>query len=475
MKKISALLMASVVMASGAQAHNNDASGELAALKQQVEAQSKKIDELTMRVCPAANGGAQVVNTFGDGYVAIPGANTGISFIINPRLDASYDAGPNAGDVLGARLIPLKDYDKEAHKSGHFQIDPRQTIFGFKTKTTTSRGDVGSHLELDFFNDGNSSFSPRLRHAYLTFAGFTVGQTTTAFQDWDAAGRSVDAVGTLGGNTRQALIRYDAKLHENVGGFVSAERPFGDFTYSTGAPVAPGATDSKLQQLTPSGNSNHSSSGYSVSQIPDFVVGVKFANQVGHFGLRGLVREINFKKNDIAVANHRTGKKTTTAFGASARVFVMGSHSIFGQVNAGQGIGRYLPDSAGQAAFVNLDSTNAEYGQLKTVSSRHWLAGFQLSWSDSVKTNVAYSQLSFTVPKGVPDLSVLTKDEASVSGTNYNYTRFNKRIDRLFINTIYSPVKSVEIGLEYGYSKRETADKRTGKAHRIAFMTSYKF
>lgn len=208
--------------------------------------------------------------------------------------------------------------------------------------------------------------------------------------------------------------------------------------------------------------------------MPDFVVGVKFANQIGHFGLRGLVREINFKKNDESnVANNRTGKKTATAFGASARVFVWGTHNIFGQVNAGQGIGRYLPDSAGQAAFVNLDKTNAEYGQLKTVSSRHWLAGFQLSWSESVKTNVAYSQLSFTVPKGVPDLSTLNKD--TNTGTGTNYTRFNKRIDRFFINTIYSPVKNVEIGLEYGYSKRETADKRTGKAHRIAFMTSYKF
>ena len=62
----------------------------------------------------------------------------------------------------------------------------------------------------------------------------------------------------------------------------------------------------------------------------------------------------------------------------------------------------------------------------------------------------------------------------------------NKRIDALFVNSFYSPVKGVELGLEYAFGQRKVFDagliaegvptsNDTGTQHRVNALARYSF
>lgn len=470
MKKLTALLMATgVVSALNAEhAAQPNLAHEIAALKKQVEAQNVRISELSTQVStPAAS--AQTAS-FGDGYLGVPGTNSGIGFIISPRLDASYDAGTHAGDALTLSNLPLDKYEPNAAHAGQTNFHGRLSTFGFKTISRTSRGDVKTLVDLDFFNATDSSYAPRLRNAYVDFAGFTVGQTTSTFTDLDACGRQVDAAGILGGNTRQPLVRYTQGITKELSMVVAAERPYTDYTYSNSTASA---TETSLkQEKSASGSSSSTRGTYGTASMPDFVAGLKYADGWGYVGVRGLVRQLSIKKYNVdTTAQHISRKKTATAFGVSGAVNVMSNAKVFAQVNTGQGLGRYIPDMGGQSAFANLDTDSDNYGKFDLVSATHYVAGLQITLCEGWQANLAASRLDVTVPRSVPDLSGVTPQPASTDVGS----RFNKKLTRFFGNVIYSPNKNVDMGLEYGYGVRETSDLRKGKAHRISFMTAYKF
>jgi len=51
----------------------------------------------------------------------------------------------------------------------------------------------------------------------------------------------------------------------------------------------------------------------------------------------------------------------------------------------------------------------------------------------------------------------------------------NRRLQELFINMIYSPLKGVELGAEYIYGKRRTFGGDIGTLSRFDLMARYSF
>ncbi len=110
-----------------------------------------------------------------------------------------------------------------------FDAHAKQTRINFGTDTLLAGGDkLSTRFEIDFFGSatGNqrvtNTYAPVLRHAYVQWREWLVGQTWSNFQDVAALPDSVDFIGSTDGTVfvRQPQVRY------TKGGFsVAVENP----------------------------------------------------------------------------------------------------------------------------------------------------------------------------------------------------------------------------------------------------------
>ena len=110
-----------------------------------------------------------------------------------------------------------------ADDKSQFKILANESRFNMKFE----HGDTMGFVEMDFYGGGgneviSNSYNPRLRHAFIKYQSFTVGQTWTTFMNTSAIPESADFGGAMVGLAfiRQRQIRYD------IGNFqVSLENP----------------------------------------------------------------------------------------------------------------------------------------------------------------------------------------------------------------------------------------------------------
>jgi hypothetical protein len=126
------------------------------------------------------------------------------------------------------------------------------------------------------------------------------------------------------------------------------------------------------------------------------------------------------------------------------------------QLNAGNGIGRYVNDLKSIGSFDGI--FNPANGELKQfdivagyVSWQHWWLG-----SSSWRSNFTFG----VVEVDNPDF---------VEGDAY------KRTLRYSNNIFWSPTKHVELGAEYLWGRRENEDGKSGDATQIQLGVRYLF
>ena len=129
------------------------------------------------------------------------------------------DATPPSSAVIRQFYIPSQIPVGDGSAKGDVTADfqGRETRIHFRADTTTAGGDkLGAYVEMDFFThaDGNevvsNSYSPRLRHAFVKFNKWLLGQTWSTFQDVTVLPEALDFIGPTESTTfiRQAQVRY---------------------------------------------------------------------------------------------------------------------------------------------------------------------------------------------------------------------------------------------------------------------------
>jgi len=74
-----------------------------------------------------------------------------------------------------------------------FDMTARRTRFDFRTATDTEDGKILGRLEFDFAGKTkDKDLVPRIRHAYMQWNGWTFGQATSSFSNFEAYHKSVD-------------------------------------------------------------------------------------------------------------------------------------------------------------------------------------------------------------------------------------------------------------------------------------------
>ena len=277
------------------------------------------------------------------GFCAATSANvldkTDVSFSGYIKADAmfsSYSDGTLASGSIGRdfyipSLTPVGGADETTQYDAHI----KQSRFRFTTNTDMSNGKkVTGVLEFDFHAtpDGNerisNSYEPRIRHAFIKYDNWLIGQTWSTFQDVRTLPESVDFIGVADGTifVRQAMVRY------SHGGFeVALENP-----ETTVTPYGGGG------RIVADDNS-----------VPDFVARYTHKGKWGHVAVAGLVRQLAYvnKQGGADIDTDETG------FGVSVTAkFNLGKDDIRLMFNTGSGLGRYLGLNAANGAVLNANN-----------------------------------------------------------------------------------------------------------------------
>ena len=117
-------------------------------------------------------------------------------------------------------------------KFKRFHLSANQSRLGFSFKFPQAGTNTTAFIEGDFFSSsrGANTFY-RLRHAYLTFGEFLIGQTWTNFGDVNASPNTLDLEGPNSmPASRVAQIRWRRQLNDNWNLLLAMEEPKADYT-----------------------------------------------------------------------------------------------------------------------------------------------------------------------------------------------------------------------------------------------------
>lgn len=140
------------------------------------------------------------------------------------RADAAYQIEGAKGMFNSINSVALEgDVNK---KSTEDRLDSTLTTtrIGLDFKSPFQNADVGVKVEIDF-RGGTDKDTVRLRHVYMTYNNWLIGQTTSTFLSTETSPEMLDFNTPLGGGTtRTPMVRYTDQLNANTQYFVGLEK-----------------------------------------------------------------------------------------------------------------------------------------------------------------------------------------------------------------------------------------------------------
>ncbi|EXI18152.1 hypothetical protein J610_1036 [Acinetobacter sp. 723929] len=292
----------------------------------------------------------------------------------------------------------------------------KTTRLGLDFTAPVSNAKVGGKIELDFASgDNNKSENVRIRHAYLTYNNWLFGQTTSNFLASHAPEMIDFSTNIGGGTTRIPQVRYNYKLAPATQLFVSAEEGNSSATGDSVKYRLPVLT-AKITQGYAGGNGNASARAF----VENYKSG-KGDDQTGW----GVAAGTDFKVADplklFADASYVVGNSN----------YLYGSNSAYTLVN----------DNIEQNEFVAVQ------------------VGGTYKILPNLRATLAYGA------------------QFADDGTDYAkaYTAGNEKVQQAWLNVIYTPVKPIDLGIEYVNGKRETFAGDDYKDNRVGLMAKYSF
>lgn len=387
------------------------ASADAAATREQVV----ELDRKVAPILAAAEEKADKPEFFYGGYIKT-------DFILSEFNDGNVPGNSIGRDFLVASTIPVGG-DGEGVQ---FDAHARQTRFHFGTRHAVGEAKLGSFIELDFLATAggdervSNSFSPRVRHAYVTYNNWLVGQTWNTFMDVATLPESVDFIGPSGSTSfgREPMIRYTR------GGFVVAlENPD-----TTVTPLGGGRIDADDNSL------------------PELAARYTWKGDWGHFQIGGLLRQLEFEDAALGVDDTATGWGLSLSAKAmlgrdDVRVMIVGGDGLGRQVALNFANGAAVTDSGGLEAIGTLGGF---------VAYRHW-------WDQKWRSNAVISYMEVDNP-------------VRFTGTGVSESNWSGQI-----NLLYSPAPPFTFGIEYLVAERELENGLEGRLDRVQFTGKYGF
>lgn len=339
----------------------------------------------------------------------------------------SYDLG---GIVSNSEFVTYDIPMTETYATRQqAQVDVSSSRLFLKVLGNTRRlGLVEGYVETDFYGDNNTL---RLRKAYVSFKGFTIGQTVSTFTDLTACPTTVD---TQGPNSytylRNVMIRYHLNMGSHWSMAVAVEKTPFSATYGSDAAVIP-------------------------QRVPDLPLYFQYAwGEYGsHIRATGVGRYLQYHNS---VRDDNQGK---FGWGAQLSGNINAGNKVcfFMQGTYGEGIASYIQDLEGAGLDMVSNVAEGKEGELQTVPALALLGGVQFNASRSVFVSAGYGQTKVFNRNGYYDAD------------QYCYARY------AVANVFWTFAQNCQAGLEYNYGTRTNMDRTENQANRIEAMVRYSF
>lgn len=427
MMSMIALSMGGMSVAAQAQTQQQT---EIEQLRQEVQALRGLIEQQKVQNAQTATAIANVQRT-----AAAPVANPvlktakGAEFNLygNVRLDASYQVEGGAKDMPYNQIngVPLEG-NKE--QSDRLRSTLSATRLGLDFKSPVGEQDVKGKLEVDFLGGANLD-NLRIRHAYLNYGNWLIGQTWSNFAIPDYMPETIDALAYVGGAVKRTpQVRYTTKFSPQTNLVVAAEDP----------------KDSSINQRLPAltARLNH-----------------QFADNL-NVSVRAMGHKKRVNSDEEMAWGVGVGAKYDVVPGTTLKAdyyHVKGDSSFVSFTNKGVAVTNL--DDKGAITATSAIAAQSEFDSI--------MVGITQKFGDKVHGTLGYGYMSFD------------KDHNYIAATK-DTTTINKDLWQAWANVFYSPRKPLSFGLEYVYGERtalapDTNGSDKGEDNRLNLVAIYNF
>jgi hypothetical protein len=408
-------------------------------LAARVEELERQLRELTEKMTAAPPAAPAVPKPAADspGFQVkpiTPNAAPGTRFLYSGfiKLDgiwSDYQDGEIADGGIGRDFyvpstIPVGGVSEGVDYDSHI----KQSRFILGTDTDLPGGLLSSRLEFDLYGSSlgdqrvSNTYGVLIRHAYVQYGAWVAGQTWSNFMDPAVLPETADYIGPSDGTVfmRQPIVRYT----------------IGNWSFSGENPET---------TITPFGGGTRIASDD--NNIPDLTAAYTWKLGTGYIRAAALVRQLKYETTG-------TGAIDDTAEGVALSLtgkFNFGPHDLRFLVTGGDGLGRYVAVN-----FAN-DAVLTANGELETISGWAAFAAWRQVWNPQVRSSLILSMSEY-------DNDVLLTGGAA-----------NKSSWAWAINTFYSPVPKLDVGLELRVAEREIESGLSGSMRRLQAVARYAF
>ena len=345
-------------------------------------------------------------------------------------LRAAYDAG---GIVEN---IDFVTYDIPV--AGNYATRQKLTLDASTSRlflkaiaNTRAVGRVVIYLDGDFRGGAAHSYTPRLRSAYVSLLGLTLGRDVTTFCDLEAAPATVDFQGPNAYNFNFAtLVRYERSFAEGRLSFgVAAEMPVVSGTYGEGFDAIP-------------------------QRVPDIPFYVQYAwggDRSSHIRASAVVRNMYLhdltRKSDTSLTGWGVQFSGTIRCCDPLRLFMNGVY--------GKGITPYIQDLTGSG--LDFTPCPRDETRIRTMPMWGWQAAAQIALTPRLFLSGGYSTVR------------VQRSHGFYAADEY------KRGQYVFGNVFYTIAPRCKVAGEYLYGSRRDMAAGKGHANRVNVMLQYGF
>jgi len=368
------------------------------------------------------------------GSMRIPGTDAALKIggMVWTSIVQTFDA-LGSDDRFLTYSIPVEG-TPEAGKGPRMSLWGGPSKINFDVRTPTEVGQMRAFIESDFAGSGATM---RLRHAYLQYRGFIVGQTWSTFSDPDAPVEDLDFEGLNAENvTRQAQVRYFRPIGKDRRLAIALEFPTASI-----------------------------SGGQSVNQVPDLIGRVRWQRGEGHLQGALVLRQIRGELEGQANVVQGAFGWGVSASGVVPVPKWSPADKVVFQFNGGMGVARYINDlnSAGGQDAIFVPST----GELRPLGAYGFYVDYEHHWEAG---NI------FGLGLSLPELrSSLIWGFVNVTNLAEQPDDAYHRTNRLGLNLVFSPIARLDVGGEFVYGTRENKDGGRGRARQLQLRLRYLF
>ncbi|WOE32726.1 MULTISPECIES: DcaP family trimeric outer membrane transporter [unclassified Acinetobacter] len=415
---ISALMLNTVHAATAEQQQIQELRKEIEALKTLVQQQQQVQNNQAIQIQQVKAQPVAVAKS-DSGLAALTKGGAEVKLYGFVRGDANYIINGADNDFNSVAKTGVGDNKQVKDK---LRATAKTTRIGVDFKTKVNGSDVGGKIEADFAGGSGNTDNFRIRHAYLTYDNWLIGQTTSNFLSNHAPFMIDFNTNVGGGVARIPLVRYGINLAPTTKLFLAAEE--GD------------STGSEIKYRVP---------------VLTAKLAHSFADNKGSASARALVEYYKSDKVD----------KSKAGWGLAGGVTyqVLEPLKLTADVSYVKGDNKYLYGTDATATYAIVDDKIAQ-NEIWAVQT-----GATYAILDNLTTTIGYGAL----------FADKNSDYAKFANTLSNASDFNKEVQQAWINMVYSPVKPLELGIEYINGQRKSFNGKKYDDDRVGLMAKYSF